>query len=417
MYRKLLILIALLLSVAVVVGNPWFIGTWLSTLMYWTNAVALWTLDALMALVAAVLLTWARFTRGTPSADLRHLMRHRPKFAALAFGLVLVALTLGIIESTFAIIELSGHVPDEVQEGTYTAKFFAGDPLLGYKPVPGRRVTSIKRVNGRKVYDVVYTIDAAGRRVTPVGPPEPGPTVLFFGGSNTFGEGVNDDETLPHFLARAVPSAAVYNYGFCGYGPQQMLAMLEDGRLDDLVRDRSVIAVYLFIDAHVARAVGSMRVVTGWGTDMPCYGLDDRGQPVRTGSFWSSRPVTNWIYALLSKSRCLRHFNVDIPLLDRSHRHLTARIIEASARRLGAVARDCRFVVAFHPHVDTGADLKVELAGTGVQVLDYAGLWAGNDHDFMIEGDWHPTPLAYQTLSRKLARDLFVGRDDGVPAR
>ena len=88
--------------------------------------------------------------------------------------------------------------------------------------------------------------------------------MVFFGGSNTFGEGVEDNQTMPFFFAAAAPDTAVYNYGFCGYGPQQMLALLEDHRIDPLIDGRDVIGVYLFIDAHVQRAVGSMVVVTTW---------------------------------------------------------------------------------------------------------------------------------------------------------
>src|SRR5207244_921169 len=42
-------------------------------------------------------------------------------------------------------------------------------------------------------------------------------------------------------------------------------------------------------------------------------------------------------------------------------------------------------------------------------VLDFTGLWASGDTRYMIEGDWHPTPLAHGTLAGKLS-EAILGR-------
>ena len=97
---------------------------------------------------------------------------------------------------------------------------------LGYGPRPGVRVVSRKTVGNQLIYDVDYTISDRRVRVTRGNPN--GDTWLFMGCSLMFGEGVNDDETLPaYFSADLGYQANVVNLGFHGYGPHQMLRSLE----------------------------------------------------------------------------------------------------------------------------------------------------------------------------------------------
>ena len=76
-----------------------------------------------------------------------------------------------------------------------------------------------------------YTIGPNGLRVSP--PYEEVadvPCALFFGGSFTFGTGVEDDEALPYVAGiLSEGKYRVYNFGYRGYGPHQMLAALESG--------------------------------------------------------------------------------------------------------------------------------------------------------------------------------------------
>jgi len=327
-------------------------------------------------------------------------MRERPRATALGGAVVVLGVLAVVLEVAFDSIEAGKPRPEEVQTGTFTTDFFVDDSLLGYGPAHNYRATSMKTIDGVTAYDVVYTVDGEGRRVTPApaAPAPDGPILLFFGCSNTFGEGVQDWETLPSCVAALAPRATVYNYGFCGYGPQQVLDMIKNGRLDDVVRDRDVIAIYLFIDAHVARAVGSMVVTTTWGVDMPHYVLDGSNELKRRGSFRTGRSCQNWAYALLSRYRTFTAFGRDLPPLRDSHFALTARILEEAAGELRARARSSSFHVALHPHVRTRDRFLPHFEGSEVRILDYVGLYGANDEEYMIPGDWHPTPLAYRTI-------------------
>ena len=75
-------------------------------------------------------------------------------------------------------------------------------------------------------------------------------------------------------VPRAFKSGQRVNYGYSGYGPQAMLAVLEDeARSTALARELAFAtgdvqdcrcAIYTLIDPHVSRAVGSLRTMV-WG--------------------------------------------------------------------------------------------------------------------------------------------------------
>ena len=149
---------------------------------------------------------------------------------------------------------------------------------LGYSASPG--VFRAKKTRGfgtRLIYDVTYTIDANGLRQTPA--PGCGPAVFFFGSSTTFGEGVNDSETLPFYFAEATHLRAV-NFGLNGYGPHQMLRMLEVDRPGVAGAGVPQLVVYLADSDHILRAAG----LAVWDQDGPLYG-DRDGRATYSGSF------------------------------------------------------------------------------------------------------------------------------------
>lgn len=105
-------------------------------------------------------------------------------------------------------------------------RYHDNDSDLGFQPRPGVH-TSRKLVTdtGEVIYDVVYTIDEDGFRAMPEAVGK-SPQVNLFGGSFAFGEGLNDDETLAHFLLESL-RVGVKSYAVHGYGMHQALAILQ----------------------------------------------------------------------------------------------------------------------------------------------------------------------------------------------
>lgn len=111
-------------------------------------------------------------------------------------------------------------------EGDYTKNYFVSNEQIGAVAMPGIH-SSLKIVDGNIVYDAIYTIGKDGYRVTPIASSNAfkSRAVNFFGCSFTFGEGVNDNQTLPYFY-QTLTNNKVKNYGFHGYGVHQSLVQL-----------------------------------------------------------------------------------------------------------------------------------------------------------------------------------------------
>jgi len=166
-------------------------------------------------------------------------------------------------------------------DGAARAAYVRDDPDLGYSPVPGARVRAVRRAGDRTIYDVLYTIDADGHRLTHGDPA--GPDVLFFGCSFTFGEGLVDADALPEQLSAALGRRAhVVNLGFHGYGPHQMLRALEIGRVRV---PAGAHVIYQGLSDHVRRAAGK----APWDTYGPLYEVD--GDGIRYAGRFHARPI------------------------------------------------------------------------------------------------------------------------------
>lgn len=176
-------------------------------------------------------------------------------------------------------------------EGTYTRDYFVGDELLGYGPKKAIVATAAKFHENDVVYRVEYTIGADGLRVAPpVAEPARG-CVLFFGGSVTFGEGVADDQAMPYQVGTLTGNRfRIYNFGFHGYGPHQMLAALERGRVEEIVRCRPSHVIYQAIIPHVERAAG----LASWDRHGPRYVSVPAGGVRRAGHFDDEETAHPW---------------------------------------------------------------------------------------------------------------------------
>jgi hypothetical protein len=195
--------------------------------------------------------------------------------AALSLGALLalilprtVSINIAVLASLLVVAEVAAWTlrpaappvlgkPEPAGKHTFRVR----DAALGYALTPSITARH-RRTRGNDVlYDVTYEIDEHGRRRTPVDHGELRTSFLvFFGDSNTFGEGLTQTETLPYFAGKLAPQYRPYNYGVSGWGPAQLYAL---ARRPDLVREideRDGYAIFFLIPAHVARVIGSTRV-------------------------------------------------------------------------------------------------------------------------------------------------------------
>lgn len=309
-----------------------------------------------------------------------------------------------------------------VYEGDHaSAVNYTFDPDLGWAPLENVASGARLTVRDQLIFDYSYQTDGHRRRVVPAQSIENVPrerALLFFGGSYVFGEAVNDSETLPNQLALLEPDTRMYNYGFSGYGPGQMLARMESRDLRPEIDEAQVAAIYVFIPNHVRRVIGSYSVIT-WSRHSPYYQLAENGDVFRVGNFQNQRSrLTGW-YDFLRGDHVLQHFKIDIPpRVGSRHFELTAAILDAARKCFEFQFGSTDFSVLIYPDCPSGEfsgrDIVPTLQERGIRVLDYSDLF-GTDasHYFYLPHDTHPTPEAHRMVAAQLSREaLFSGGDN-----
>ena len=98
----------------------------------------------------------------------------------------------------------------------------------------------------KKIFAATYRTDNYGRRKV-VKNPTAKHFVAFFGCSFTFGNSIEDEETLPAQFAKLDKTAAAYNYGAPGTGPNYLLSMLRNRDLRNEIPEKNGIGIYTFL--------------------------------------------------------------------------------------------------------------------------------------------------------------------------
>jgi hypothetical protein len=306
------------------------------------------------------------------------------------------------------------------------------DQPLGYAYRPNLahfRSRLVGTQTGRTIYDVVYDIDGRGNRVSTDQPKGPAPLALFLGCSFTFGEGLNNADTLASAFARQTGWRTV-NAGMHGYGSHQAYTLLATPELmASRVGVRVDLVVYRMIGDHAARASGRY----AWDRYGPCYQVRADGSLEAQGPFsrcrrrWGWLNATNNVLETLSQSR--EPFTRDLAAsLDRAlnePRDQARQLALVLGMKRQAEARGARFLVlnetlssAKAPDATgryscdrpTGPGSAQSFGGQlrrlGVEVLDtdavldldrcHQGAW-------VTPGDGHPSALANRLLAQALA--------------
>ncbi|MBS0521156.1 MAG: hypothetical protein JSR90_20810 [Proteobacteria bacterium] len=298
-------------------------------------------------------------------------------------------------------------------EGSITKGFTHPDDVLGYAPAANARVTARKLYGDKVLYDVTYTTDAHGLRVSAPALPDVHSCVLFFGDSITFGEGVEDADTYAHVVsALAADRYRTYNFGYSGYGPHQMLAALQSGRVARIVNCTPKYIYYLCIPDHAVRITG----IYPWDRHGPRFVLASDGSVVQRGHFDDDDPhggVGAWIEHVLSGSRIWQRLFVqphgpepgDVPLL--------AGIVAQAAR----VAQE-RFpgsvfeVILWDGADERGQAIEAALAARGIRVRRMTSLvpdFYTHSGDYLLSThDRHPNARFHHLMGEGIAREVMA---------
>lgn len=306
----------------------------------------------------------------------------------------------------FHLLNMRAPTPPTHDKGDYKSTWNLEDPIRGYGPKPGPNHGRSQVFRGDTLlYDVVYTTDKQGRRITPTHT-EADTAVVFFGCSYTIGEGVRDEESYPYQVGQMLGARyQTFNYGFHGQGSHHFLGLLEGDVLDDIAKKYSKIHVYfLNIWRHEMRSAG----YSDWDKRGPRYALE-KGKAVRKGHFdhWRDRSdLDQTLYQWLKQSFIYREAFTkpsentlkDLRALDRGI-FLNAREM-LSKRYPGA-----NFTVIVYPDAQSNVE---ELRASGLEALDTAPFFPlpYTDARYSIPGEWHPSAEAHRVLAEGIAKHV-----------
>lgn len=310
------------------------------------------------------------------------------------FFIILTSLAVGLI-----IIEGVSDSMMHQTGGTLAPRghWSPAEPIIGWGPqVVGRfhdyRIDS----SGKTIYDANYTIDHNLLRQTLSC--KKGPPVVFFGCSFTFGDGVNDNETLPQNFSDLLDrKLRVLNLGFTGYGPQQFLREEETGRFDKVIGPDPKLFVFLTAVWHAERTACKAY----WTARAPRYVVKD-DKVVYVGEC-NPRGPSRWFRDWLENTALYREF------VEPYRRQLTHDDIELYIRITDAAVQLAKTkynasTVILYLRSDasffrgtgfTDDEIMQRLRQGGATVID-ASLQKEPPAKISIQGDGHPTPYANQ---------------------
>lgn len=323
------------------------------------------------------------------------------KMRLIIFYLIPFVLAFGVAEYRQAYNQTSDS-KTYINFSISDPQYFQTHPLLGTAPKPDFLVHASKKTSSEVIYDVKYTINANAIRQTADFIPPGKPAALFYGGSFTFGEGVNDQETLPAYFQEYMNGELqAINMGFHGYGPHQMLVSLEHSMEEKIIAENPPrYLIYQAIPSHVARSHG----FNFWDYGGPKYILDDNNNAQYTGPFHGT--FNRYALSFLSRSKLLQKWFAREREITPEHTQLFTAIVAKSAQIFKERYGGQMLVLVWH-YGDQEMPIYKSIQALGIPVFlvrdIITDLTAAPNKYCLHPLDPHPTPLAYRKTARWLA--------------
>lgn len=283
---------------------------------------------------------------------------------------------------------------------------------IGSVPFSDTTLSKILVADQDTVYNVNYTIDKHTKRVTPQHSTDRHKHALFFGCSITFGEGVEDDETMPYYFQETSDEYNAYNFALAGHATNHTLARLQYKPLNDQVHEEEGIGLYIFFWGHVDRAIGTMNRYCGWLFNAPYYYLKD-GELHRDKMFYNGRRLSR-LYEHLYQVNIVKHFGIEFPVrIRKSHLDLITEMIRESKNEYLRQFPKGKFYCVLYPEWESSYDGFSE---------EFRNLLNEKDIDFIdltsyvyrsedtLGKDTHPNPSMHKRTAQMLLDSIAANR-------
>ncbi len=313
---------------------------------------------------------------GTVGLLLLSYSRKQKKLKTRLFQTASIMLIVTLFE-VIALLHYKVFIVNDADKPRYTfgrTQYWGKDEELGYKPPPTTLVRAHRKINGNVIYDTEYSFSSDSLRNTKSNK-QSQCAFIFFGGSRIFGEGLPDIQTLPYQFSRKLNyNYNVANYAFHGYGPHQMLRVLETGS-PDLSNSNSGVIFYLLAFDDSERISGSLEHLRRG----PKYILKEGklkyvGDLTGIGGIFNSRyDFKNSVISLLRHSQLVNSlFMINIgentAKLD-YHDELLLSIINKS-KKIAREKYNRRFVVILKNGKNAGNNMLIKLADNNINYIE-----------------------------------------------
>lgn len=279
------------------------------------------------------------------------------------------------------------------------------DPKLGIVPKPSKTFSWEKKCGtDHYIFNVRFTTDSYSRRVTPGHFKGADKYALFFGCSFTFGDGLNDNQTLPYFFQSSHRQYKSYNYAFNSYTTTHMLAHLNRPDFLQEVKEKEGIAFYIFYNGHLERNIPSLSWGRSWDGNYLVY---NKNSLEKTGIIKQKETMKYWLFKAVKEMAFMNLFQINYPLkITNQHLEKTADIIEEAYHIYTQKFGNNNFVVLVYPGSKLPLLVQQRLNMLNIQILNYADLFTLQQSEYWIKEDGHPNEKANQRVAQELEIDL-----------
>jgi hypothetical protein len=280
------------------------------------------------------------------------------------------------------------------------------DPIYGEIEQPNSVIHYSYWFEGKKITTCDYFTDQLSRRITPAAKDmKRNKFALFFGCSYVWGWGLQQNETLPYYFSKYYEGYRPYNYAENAYGPQHMLANLQNRDIGKEIGEKDGIVIFLYMVDHINRLLLPLNAYLRGYNSLPYYTIDSDKKLVSKG-LHSQRFMVKYIYSTVGKFQTMRYFCVKTKY---TNYHTNDEELELFARVM-AESRDLckkklgtdKFYVVFVN--DPEPQLRARLDKYGVKSL-YEKI------NGPVFPDGHPKAQYNEQLAQAIAKDLGLGED------
>ena len=227
--------------------------------------------------------------------------------------------------------------------------------------------------------------------------------IIFHGGSNIFGQSLNDNETLPFYVKSSLNNRYnVFNFGFNGYGPHQFLSKLENNYIEELSSCSNSIIIYQVKKDHIGRTAGKR----SWGDKSPRYIFKDN-KLIQKG-FFSDFPF-KIIMKLRKNFRHSQVFNIihNVESVNEKDKQLYLSILKQIEKVSKEKFKKTRFIYIIWDDIHIKHDELNDFFNLSENVKISKLNIDENVKSNKIPGDNHPTKDFNLIIAKELKKLIF----------